>query len=108
MFMPSAFTTLIHIRRTATHAHTFASDSLMTPLWAEEAHALGLGPNLAILLYLGLLLAFRACLVIVRCRLVHRFSADSAAQSSACLCYTKILPMKAIESSDWGRCARSI
>ena len=62
-----------------THAHTGPPDSLVTPLWAEETHTLGLGPNLTILPYLGLLLAFRASLVSARCQMVHRYSADTPA-----------------------------
>jgi len=49
----------------------------MMPFWAEEAYTPGLGPRLAILPFLGLLLAFGACLISVCCRLVHRHSADT-------------------------------
>ena len=77
MFIPFCvyhYDTYMPLRRA--HAHTCPQGSLMTPLWAEEAHTLGLGPNLTILPYLGLLLAFRASLVSARCRMVHRYGAD--------------------------------
>jgi len=77
MFIPFCvyhYDTYMPLRRA--HAHTCPQGSLMTPLWAKEAHTLGLGPNLTILPYLGLLLAFRASLVSARCRMVHRYVAD--------------------------------
>ena len=78
MFIPFCvyhYDTYMPLRRA--HAHTCPQGSLMMPLWAKEAHTLGLGPNLTILPYLGLLLAFRASLVSARCRMVHRYGANT-------------------------------